>query len=193
MFLLSHSYWEIQITEKKGRGVFAKKKISKGTVIGDFIGLVVKPWEVDIDENNFYLMYYHDKAVVSPDEKTPGVHYLNHSCTPNAWLYIFKGHTLVFALSDISKGEELTISYLLSPKIYCKNCVHICHCKSETCSGTMHTPEVRFETWREITQQQSREMKRERIRYGKKLRTLMNYPKKIPKKYIATVSLLLNG
>ena len=42
MFLLSEDYLQIRKTKKKGFGVFAKKRIKAGTVIGDYLGKVIK-------------------------------------------------------------------------------------------------------------------------------------------------------
>jgi len=42
MFLISDDYWQIQKTKEKGYGVFAKKEIKKGTIIGDYLGKVIK-------------------------------------------------------------------------------------------------------------------------------------------------------
>src|ERR1035437_4421969 len=121
MILLANDYWEIRKTIKKGRGIFTKKDIPKGAIIGDYIGKVIHPRDAVVDEENFYLMYYHDYAVIAPDLEKPGIHLLNHSCVPNVWLSIYQGHTLAFALDKIPKGEELTIPYLLSPKDeFCK-------------------------------------------------------------------------
>ena len=41
MFLLNTDYWEVKESEKKGRGVFVKKDITAGTVIGDYLGKIV--------------------------------------------------------------------------------------------------------------------------------------------------------
>lgn len=191
MILLGADYWEIKITKKKGRGLFAKKDIAKGTIIGDYIGKVIHPQDAVVDEENFYLMYYHDNAAIAPDLNKPGVHLLNHSCVPNAWLYIYKGHTLAFALKKIVKGEELTIPYLLSPiDEFCKPCLHICKCGNLECNGTMHLSKDQYEGWQKFNQKWANTTKRERIRYGKNLPLLTSYPKKISKDYINSLNLL---
>lgn len=189
MILLSNEYWEIRNAKSKGRGIFAKKDISKGKVIGDYIGKVLRPEEAIVDEENFYLMYYHDRAVISPDLEKPGVYLLNHSCVPNCSFYIYKGHTLAFALRKILKGEELTISYLLPPiDKFCNPCPHVCRCGSSHCTGTMHLSEDKYKKWRKITDKQSKETKRERIRYGKDLSLLLDYPKKVSEEYISEIN-----
>ncbi len=188
MILLSDEYWEIRNTKNKGRGVFAKRDISKGSVIGDYIGIIIRPQDALTDEENFYLMYYHDHAVISPDLEKPGVHLLNHSCKPNAFIYIYKGRTLAFALEKISKGEEITIPYLLSPKDnFCNPCLHICKCGSLQCSGTMHLSEEVYEKWKNFSEKWAKKTKKERVSFGKELPRLLSYPKKIPGDYIREV------
>lgn len=182
MILLSHDLWEIKKTEKKGRGVFATKDIPAGTIIGDYIGKVIKTAEEDTYESDegLYLMYYHDYASLYPiDIGAPGVHLINHACAPNCWMYTYKGHTLFFALRHIFAGEELTVSYLLSPDITCDPCLHICKCEGLICYQTMHLSKERFEEWNEVNLELSEKTKRERIRYGKELPLLSSYPKTI--------------
>ena len=183
MVLLSNQYWEIKETKNKGRGLFAKKAISPGVVIGDYIGKVLRTKEVDIDEDkeNLYLMYYHDRASILPNLQKPGIHLLNHSCSPNSWLYIYCGHTLAFTLRQIFAGEELTISYLLAPfDEFCKSCNHVCKCESIVCRKTMHLSEQKYKKWRIFQEAKAKKDKRGKIRYGEKLPQLSRYPKTIP-------------
>jgi hypothetical protein len=191
MILLSDDYWEIRSTKKKGRGLFAKKDILRGVIIGDYIGKVIHPQDAVVDEENFYLMYYHDQAAIAPDLDKPGVHLLNHSCVPNAWLYIYKGHTLAFTLKKISKGQELTIPYLLSPRDeFCKPCLHICKCGNSKCSGTMHLSKDKYDSWRKFNQKWVKQTKREKVSFGKNLPLLNFYPKTISGDYIKGVNQL---
>lgn len=184
MLLLSNDYWEVRTTPKKGRGLFAKKDIPAGTIIGDYIGKVIKTKDEDFYEKDedLYLMYYHDQASIYPtDLKAAGSHLLNHSCTPNCWMHTYKGHTLFFALRHIFAGEELTISYLLSPlDKTCEPCTHICHCEGIMCYQTMHLPEKKFDAWTSFNDRVENKTKRERVRYGKELPKLPNYPNEIP-------------
>ncbi len=193
MILLPFDSWEVKKTKKKGRGIFAKKDIPAGTIIGDYLGKVIHPRDAVVDEENFYLMYYHDRAVVVPDLQKQGVHLLNHACTPNTFLYIYKGHTLAFALREISSGEELNISYLLAPlDKFCQPCKHECDCGGLQCLGTMHLSKDIYERWRRLTDAQSKETKRERIRYGRDLPKLSSYPNKISIDYIKKINALFN-
>lgn len=182
MLFLPQDSWEIHMTPKKGRGIFATKDISAGTIIGDYIGKVLKTAEEDVSEKDggLFLLYYHDYASLYPtDIAAPGVHCINHSCTPNSWIRIYKGHTLFFALRHIFPGEEITISYLLRPKDACDPCTHICTCESMVCTGSMHLTEDFFTKWRAFSDTESAQTQRARIRYGKVLPLLATYPKEI--------------
>lgn len=188
MFLIPRDYWTVRTTKKKGRGIFAKKDIKAGTIIGDYLGKVVKGSSDEIDEDaGLYLMYYHDRACIYPEHKSVGIHLLNNSCTPNCWMYTYRGHTLFFTLRDVFKGEELTISYLLDPIDTCKPCIHQCSCGSDFCEGTMHLPKERYDKWADFHEKEDAATKRVRIRYGKELPKLDNYPKEVPDKHIYTL------
>lgn len=178
MILLPQSSWEIQTTKQKGKGLFATKDIVPGTVIGDYIGKVLRTAVDDTSEKNgLYLLYYHDYASIYPEDlAAPGIHLINHSCAPNCWIYTYKGHTLFFSLRKIFAGEELTASYQLSPAAFCDPCHHACYCGSKHCRGTMHLSEERFQRWNAFSENQAKQTKRARIRYGKLLPQLPSYP-----------------
>lgn len=182
MVLLGSKYWEVKEIKHKGRGIFAKKDIPPGRVIGDYIGKILRTRDVDFDKDkkNLYLMYYHDQASIYPDLEKTGIHLLNHSCTPNSYLYTYKGHTLAFTLRKIFAGEELTISYQLAPKSeFEKICTHKCRCESLNCCKTMHLSEERYKIWRIFQDAKIKKGKQGKIRYGKRLKLLTSYPKTI--------------
>lgn len=183
MFLLKNDYWQIKPTKEKGFGVFAKKEIKSGTIIGDYLGKVIKTVEYDLDndKDGLYLMYFTDQASIYPNLKKPGPHLLNHSCTPNCWIYTYRSHTLFFALRNIKPGEEITISYLLSPKdATCKPCTHTCKCSSKLCTGTMHLSKDKYERWQKFQNLEKKNNKTGKVVFGKNLPKLTYYPKKIP-------------
>lgn len=190
MFLLKDDAWEMRTRvyetdtkeKKQNRGIFAKKDIEGGTIIGDYLGLVIPEKEEDVYENSneMYLMYYTEKATIYPDVQKPGIHVLNHSCEPNTWMYTYKGHTLYFALRKIYAGEELTVSYQLSPiDSDCEPCDHACHCHTPTCTGTMHMPEDKYEAWRAFDDHETEKTKAVPAPLKKNLSLLDQYPKEI--------------
>ena len=182
MFLISAGSWQIKKTKEKGLGIFAKKEITAGTVIGDYLGKVLETakYDLDDDKKGLFLMYFSDEASIYPNLKKPGVHLLNHSCSPNCWIYIHQGHTLFFALRKIRPGEELTISYLLCPKSGCNPCTHVCKCGSKLCTGTMHLPEDKYKKWQKFQNQEKGETKIPKVALGRNLPKLASYPSVIP-------------
>lgn len=179
MFLIPDDFWNIRHTKDKGRGVFARKIIPAGTIIGDYIGTVIRTsmFDVERDAQALYLMYRTDETSIYPDLTVSGIHLINHSCQPNCWMYMYRGHTLFFALRDISVGEELTISYLLSPKDdTCAPCTHECKCKSFVCTGTMHLSPEKYEAWQKFQRTETKRSDVIRASIGTILPKLTAYP-----------------
>ncbi len=190
MFLLSHAYWRVRQTKKKGRGVFAGRHISSGTVIGDYLGRVLSIADYDPDlEQGMYLMAFGDSMFIYPDMTEPGIYLINHSCRPNSWMYIYRGHTLFFALRDIFPGEEITISYLLSPQDEsCMNeCAHSCSCGSEFCHGSMHMSPASYRLWQAHCLGEKRKTRMAPYSVGAHLPKLSAYPSSIPTDPIYTI------
>jgi SET domain-containing protein len=63
-----------------------------------------------------------------------GSQFINHSCRPNCFLRLTRGHILFFALRDIAPGEEITMDYFNSyhPDDY------RCRCGAPGCRGTIN-------------------------------------------------------
>ncbi|CAN5159843.1 hypothetical protein BH11PAT1_BH11PAT1_0930 [soil metagenome] len=181
MFFLSDDAWEVRDVPGKGRGIFTKQEIAPGTVIGDYIGRLLRPCDIDEERDGLYEMYFSTRASLFPDTSKPGVHLLNHSHEPNCWLYTYYGHTLFFSLRKIFPGEELTISYLLGLKSDCNDdCDHDCHCGSIICTGTMHLRKEKYEKWWKFEEKNAKKTKRVKIKIGEMLPVLDTYPKFIP-------------
>jgi hypothetical protein len=190
MIFLKDSSWVVRQTKEKGNGLFTTETIPPGKVIGDYTGTVIHPMDADRYEKgeHFYLMYYHDYASIFPDLSQPDVYLLNHSCTPNCWIYTYKGHTLFFTLRKIFPGEELTISYLLSPQsMFCEPCTHLCRCESDFCTKSMHLSGNQYNAWQKASRHIAQKTKRERIQRGKELPLLTTYPESIPDHSIYTL------
>jgi SET domain-containing protein len=67
---------------------------------------------------------YVDGSVDGNDTK-----YINHSCEPNADVFIIEGLMIVFALQEIVPGEEITVDYLNS---FAEDRA-VCHCRTTSC------------------------------------------------------------
>ncbi len=63
-----------------------------------------------------------------------GAEYINHSCEPNVWTLITKGHILYMAKRNIRKGEELFVDYHFGADVERVPC----NCGAKTCRGTIN-------------------------------------------------------
>lgn len=102
----------------KGSGLFAKKNIKKGDLIGVMGGYVVSLGEFKrmSKRSNAFKVIQHYAYHIANDLLFGPVHqtevseleHLNHSCEPNAG---FKGEIRLVAMRDIQKGQEVTMDY----------------------------------------------------------------------------------
>ncbi|MBC7925860.1 MAG: SET domain-containing protein-lysine N-methyltransferase [Bryobacteraceae bacterium] len=63
-----------------------------------------------------------------------GAEYINHSCGPNCYAWVYRGHILYMSLRDIAVGEELTIDYHFDKDVEKVPC----SCGTKTCRGTIN-------------------------------------------------------
>jgi len=97
----------VKRTPEKGLGIFAARDIRRDETISQFTGprisidnLVEFPAEV---VDHLFNVGTHDYLVArEPEVRT------NHSCDPNAGI---RGETLLVAMRDIPKDEEITFDY----------------------------------------------------------------------------------
>jgi hypothetical protein len=116
-----------------GKGVFAKRDIPKGTIIGRVEGQI-------IDDPDYATSYCIDLGGSLSLEPRAPFRFLNHCCTPNSTLCIAEvvypdgtpapSEITVEALLDIPEGAELTIDYHWSAQGAVK-----CLCGSPQCRG----------------------------------------------------------
>ncbi len=131
---------ELQNTENKGIGIFAKEPIPKGTVISYVDGQVhfaEKESEVYVHASNHAVPFH--KYFYRNGFNTDAVR-LNHSCEPNCYV---KDLFFVTTMVDIKEGDELTYCYGLFCNSDWQNPEGVCHCGSESCLG-------KIVPWREL-------------------------------------------
>lgn len=183
MLLLPKSTYEIRTLKKTGRGVFARRDIEAGTLIGDYLGTIIKPDSNDENKTGLYDMRAGLKYDIWGDPKKEGPHLINHSCASNCEAYPYQGHILYGALRKIFKGEEITINYGLGSAnendVVCKK--HACHCGMKICTGNMHEDEAQCDAWFDLWEAFIKKNFGEWYRkvpgpYGSELQPLASYP-----------------
>lgn len=184
MFLLPPEFYQIKNVPKKGRGAFARREIPAGTIIGDYLGRIVKDEKLEYLEkkhgNACYAMDYEDDKALSifpVDIKAAGIHLINHSCAPNCDAYYYFGRTLYFSLRRIFPGEELTVDYGFDPGDKNeKGLIYPCFCSSPFCRGTMFTNAQRLLQYSLYYHQESKRQKFISQKAGSILLPLKKYP-----------------
>lgn len=131
-----------------GKGVFAKRKIPKGTRIVEYLGERV-PYSTLVAEltrgerDPTYLFRLNESFVVDGSRGGSDGRFINHSCEPNCEAYVFDDRAYIYAMRDISRGEELTFDYMLGPAFGTNRLTkqaldaYICNCGSAHCRGSM--------------------------------------------------------
>lgn len=130
-----HDDLDLEESPIDGLGLFATKKIKKGTPISVFGGRVYTLEEMDsfpegsaIGDDATQLDDYFFLGPLSEKEKEWGF-FINHSCNPNTkvWRSVF-----LVAIKNIESGEEITFDYSHSNN---KNLDFECSCGSSVCRG----------------------------------------------------------
>ncbi len=147
--------YEVRSSDIHGRGVFAARKIRRGTRIVEYVGETISNAEADrrydekaMKRHHTFLFTLDKRTVVDGAIETGGgdASYINHSCDPNCEAVIEKKRIYVYALRTIYPGEELAYDYQYErtgdnddelEKFY------LCGCGASTCRGTIMKPESR--------------------------------------------------
>lgn len=152
--LMRTSPW-IQVRNSKihGKGVFAAKRIPKGTRIIEYIGERISHQEADDryadhdpSDNHTFLFIVDRKTVIDGGRKGNAARYINHSCDGNCESAIAERRVFIDAVRDIAKGEELGYDYEIGrdkndpPNV---DEIYACRCGSPKCRGTMLWPAKR--------------------------------------------------
>ena len=130
-----------------GRGVFALKRITKGTRIIEYKGKLISDKEADrrysrMHEHSPHTMLFsiEDGLVIDATRYGNSARWINHSCAPNCEIEEEGHRVFIDARRDIEPGEELTYDYNLQigerHTIKAKR-EHACFCGARRCRGTM--------------------------------------------------------
>ena len=142
----------VRTSEIHGRGVFALRRIRKGTRILEYTGERISNKEADrryddtkMKRHHTFLFTLDSKTVIDGALKTGGgdASFINHSCEPNCEAVITGKKIFIHALHTIEPGTELAYDYKYErtgkndaklEKFY------ICKCGAPNCRGSIMQP-----------------------------------------------------
>ncbi|TMH28008.1 MAG: SET domain-containing protein [Betaproteobacteria bacterium] len=131
-----------------GRGVFAVRKIRKGTSILEYKGkrttwdeAMQRPDSNPQDPAHTFLFELDDGTVIDASRGGNAARWINHSCQPNCETYEdSKGRILIRARRGILPKEELTYDYHLTVDGRLskrERARYACHCLASKCRGSL--------------------------------------------------------
>ncbi len=108
-----HDLVEVRASKIKGRGVFARNAVPRGTVILAIDDSdIVDPQDPEqaklIGAEPNHCDYLPDGTIT---RMRPPEVFINHSCDPNVFVLSVGGRRFVSAMNDIVPGEELVFDY----------------------------------------------------------------------------------
>ena len=136
-----------------GRGMFALRRIRKGTRIIEYLGDRISHREADrryaekdANDNHTFLFIVDRGVVVDGGGEGNDARFINHGCDPNCESAIEDRRIFIEAIRTIAPGEELTYDYQIGrdrsdpPNV---DEVFACRCGAASCRGSMLWPPKR--------------------------------------------------
>lgn len=131
----------------EGTGVFAKRRIPRGTRIIEYTGehVLINELYRGVEagsQSHTYAFALNDTTAIDGSRNGNDARFFNHSCDPNCESYIFDGRAYIYAMRDILRGEELTFDYQLGPvdmtaRVRYNKAKYRCCCGAANCRGTL--------------------------------------------------------
>ncbi|MFB3827438.1 MAG: SET domain-containing protein [Bryobacteraceae bacterium] len=120
-------------------GVFAVERIPPRRKVIEYTGERISRGETKRRGagSHTYLFALDDYWTIDGAVGGSGAEIINHSCEPNLYSSIMKGHILYFSRRAIEPGEELTVDYRFSWKIQKVPC----RCGVSGCRGLINLRE----------------------------------------------------
>jgi hypothetical protein len=133
-----------------GRGVFALRRIRKGTRVIEYLGDRLSHRQADrryehkhISDNHTFLFIVDRSVVIDGGVNGNDARFINHSCDPNCESLIDDRRVFIEAIRTIQPGEELTYDYQIGrdrndPQDIDQ--IYACRCGAGNCRGSMLWP-----------------------------------------------------
>ena len=111
-----------------GMGVFSDHIIPAGSMIKEFKGEFFN--KSNLPKTNYYLQIGSDLYLGPSGDHDD---YFNHSCSPNAYVYIVGSRAFLYSIYDIPINKEITFDYSLTSSETFDEWSMPCNCKSYEC------------------------------------------------------------
>ncbi len=144
---------EVRASTLHGKGVFALRRIRKGTRIIEYLGDRISHREADrryeskdSEDAHTFLFIVDRGVVVDGGSNGNDARFINHGCDPNCESTIESRRIFIEALRTIQPGEELTYDYQIGrdrsdpPNV---DQIFACRCGAARCRGSMLWPPKR--------------------------------------------------
>jgi uncharacterized protein len=138
---------EVRHSPIHGYGVFAARRIRKGTTVIEYLGdrvthaLADSRYEdKDPNDNHTFLFTVDAKTVIDAGVNGNEARYINHGCDPNCESTAMNKRIFIEAIRTIQPGEELAYDYQIqrdSDDAANVDEVFACRCGAKNCRGSM--------------------------------------------------------
>lgn len=141
---------EVRHSRIHGYGVFALRRIRKGTRIVEYLGERISHEEADeryedkgSQDNHTFLFTVDAKTVIDAGVNGNEARYINHGCNPNCQSINMARRVFIEAIRTIQPGDELAYDYSIQrdpgdpPDV---DAVFACRCGENGCRGSMLEP-----------------------------------------------------
>jgi SET domain-containing protein len=117
-----------------GKGLFSSSRIPARKKLGEFSGEVITQREARSrarGRHKIAIVELNDGRAIDAARGGNCFRYINHSCSPNAYIRICYGHVEFYSRREIRPGEEITCDY---GETHHEGTLP-CQCGSEECRG----------------------------------------------------------
>jgi uncharacterized protein len=118
MSVIGHEGLRLEVAVRRsgieGHGLFARERFPSRRKLGEMVGEIISEREGRKrarERNRIAIVELGNGRAVDAGTNGNAFRFVNHSCSPNSFIRIFRGHVEFYALRDIRPGEELTCNY----------------------------------------------------------------------------------
>lgn len=120
----------------EGRGCFAAETYRRGQKVGELAGARISRREARrrmAGKRRIRICDLDEHVSIDASDGGDATAFINHSCRPNLFMRVTRGHALLFALQPIRPGDELLLDY--GPSHH--DGTRRCRCGATGCRGAI--------------------------------------------------------